>query len=230
MRQALVLTAILAGGCSAVLDFHECEADPDCAGRFDGGSGFCTTDHLCVGEIPEERLCTELLGASPADPNTIMVAGFFRLSGMAGDKDTEMADAARLAINEIAGTNQRKIGMVMCDIALDASAPTRSVEKAVAKYHIVGAVGPTTSGNTLAVAPLFVQYDLLLVTPSATSPAITNLADNNLIWRTCAPDDFQGTALAEFIPWDPKGLPAVTPRVNISYVSSAYGTGLNSSF
>jgi branched-chain amino acid transport system substrate-binding protein len=225
--RALVLACALATGCSAVVGFNECNTDDQCAGRFDAGAGFCTSDHLCVAEVPDERLCTEFLGAKPTDPGAVMIAGLFRLSGMAGDKDTEMADAARMAMMEIAGTNQRPLGMVLCDVALDDTAPLRSVQKAMAQYRIVGAVGPTTSGNTLAVWPEFVKNDALLVTPSATNPAISNLPDNNLVWRTCAPDDQQGDILAQFIPWNP---PTEMPRVNIAYVSSPYGMGLNASF
>ena len=69
------------------LNFDECNKDTDCAGhQVDGGSQFyCTSDHLCIGAIPDERLCADgLVGAKPGG-STVMVAGMFRLSGASGD-------------------------------------------------------------------------------------------------------------------------------------------------
>lgn len=232
--RALALVALLGSGCSAVLNFDECTTDDECSAKIDGGVGFCSSDHLCLSQVPEERLCTELIGADPNDPNTVMLGGLFRLSGMAGDKDTEMANAARMAMKEIIGTNQRQIGMVMCDVAIgggaDKTVADRSLIRAATKYHVVGAVGPTTSGNMLAVANSAVQYDVLLVTPSATSPAISGLPDNNLIWRTCASDALQGNILANYIPLMTGTPTPHASKVNTAYVDSAYGQGLNNAF
>jgi branched-chain amino acid transport system substrate-binding protein len=225
--RALALVALLGGGCSAVLNFDQCSQDQDCADKIDGGVGFCTSDHLCIGVAPDERVCNEFIGADHTNPNTVMVAGFFRLSGMAGDKDTEMASAARLAMKEIEDQGQRPIGMVLCDVALDDTAAARSVTKAIADYHIVGAVGPTTSGTLLKVFQQLVDGNVLVITPSATSPSITNLQDNDLIWRTCANDNVQGNTLASYIPWMP---PTTSSSVDIAYVSTPYGMGLNSAF
>jgi ABC-type branched-subunit amino acid transport system substrate-binding protein len=238
VRSAVAVTfafTFTISGCSAVVagHDHECQVDSDCAGRFDGGLAFCTSDNLCVAQVPEEQLCTELVpgGGDPNDPNTVMLGGFFRLSGMAGDKDTEMADAARMAMKEILETNQRQFGMVICDTAAgsDPSAPLRSLVKAVTTFHIVAAVGPTTSGNVVGIAPTVVTDNILIVSPSATSPAITGLADNSLVWRTCASDALQGGVLAGFIP-GMIGTPLHTPTVNTAFVDSVYGQGLNSAF
>jgi len=227
-------------GCSAVVASHdhECTVDSDCAGRFDGGVYHCTHDNLCVPEVPEDSLCTELVGADPADPNTVMIGGLFRLSGMSGDKDTEMANAARMAMSEIVQTNQRQLGMVICDIAAGSTDPAiapdptvaaRSFAKAVTKYHVVSTIGPTTSGSVFSVAPLVAMYNVLVVTPSATSPAISGMS--SLVWRTCASDALQGDVLAAFIPSmsGPTGSMHASV-VNTAYVDTAYGNGLNTSF
>jgi branched-chain amino acid transport system substrate-binding protein len=233
MRAHLALAAVAAlalaavPGCSAVLDFDECNRDEECAGRVDGGAGYCTSDHLCVAEIPSERLCTS--GTVPENPpaGATWIGGFFRLSGNSGDKDTEMANAARLAIEQLGVAMSRPIAMVLCDTAGGSDVAVRSVDKAVREHNIVALVGPTTSGSFLGVVPSLVQHGLLAVSPSATSPAITNVQDNGLAWRTCASDDLQATKLAQLLPLMTMSRPTT---VNVAYVNSAYGSGLNTAF
>lgn len=227
----LALTALLAcGGCSLVVSstFNDgCNVDQDCAGRVDGGMAWCTSDHLCVNALPEEKLCTgDIIGGSLGDPRTRVIAGLFRLSGSAGDKDTEMANAARLAVQEInanAGTDLQPIAMVFCDTAGDTTVAARSLEKAARVYHAMASVGPTTSGQTLKAVDTLTQHGVLMVSPSATSPAITSVGDNGLIWRTCASDNLQANNLS-MIP------PMTTLAVNVAYVDTPYGVGLKDAF
>lgn len=233
--------ALALAGCSLELDFHECNQDSDCAARVGGPDGglhgmgaYCTSDHICVADLPEERLCSSgTFGSMSPD---IWVAGLFRLSGASGDKDTEMAQAAELAMGDIAGIAQgRKIGMVLCDTAFGQAA--RSLEKAIKDYHVVGAVGPTTSGDMLtgasggpSSAEVAIANGILLVTPSATSPQITGLDDHGLIWRTAGSDNLQASTLAQLVP---PTIGMTTPRatvVDTAYVSTAYGTGLDTAF
>jgi ABC-type branched-subunit amino acid transport system substrate-binding protein len=214
-----------------VLNFNECNTDTDCAGRAPDGGGallFCTPDHFCVDGLPEQRLCMPPMGA-PIDGKTTVIAGLFRLSGPADSKDTAMADAAVLAMQEVAMYDQqRPIALVMCDTAGDSSNGVRALERAVSVYGAVAAVGPTTSSNVLAVAPIAAMANVLIVSPSATSPSISSLPERPFIWRTAASDTLQATVLA-------KQPPIVAPSppplfVNVAYVDTAYGVGLDEAF
>jgi branched-chain amino acid transport system substrate-binding protein len=219
--RALACIATLLAGCSVALSFDECTVDTDCA----GAPAYCTSDHLCVSEIPEERLCTELRGAPPGG-DTIMLAGLFRLSGSSDDKDTQMADAARLAADELMQLNPiRPIGLVLCDTAGASDTALRALEQAIKRYHIVASIGPTTSSHVLSIVDVAVKSDVLVMSPSATSPAITAVEDANLIWRTCASDNLQAVVLAGLVPtMDP------TIKVDVTSVETAYGTGLSKAF
>jgi branched-chain amino acid transport system substrate-binding protein len=220
-------------GCSLVVQsgFHECSSDNDCAGRVDGGSAYCTSDHFCVAQLPEERLCTNgTIGADPNGADTVVIAGMFRLSGDSADKDTEMANAATLAVQEInkyGGSDLRPLAMVLCDLQGDVSLASRSVEKAARAWHAVGSVGPTTSGEILNAVMAVKSSGLLVVSPSATSPAITGLDDNGLIWRTAASDNLQAITLATLPPLLTAGR---ATKVNVAYVDTPYGAGLNEAF
>jgi branched-chain amino acid transport system substrate-binding protein len=104
----------------------------------------------------------------------------------------------------------------------------RSLDAAVQKYGIVAVVGPTTSDDVLAIASDAVQKGVLIISPSATSPAISSLSDGSLIWRTCGSDSLQAATLAGLIPKMVAGRPTV---VSVAYADdSAYGTGLKTAF
>src|SRR5437762_3299504 len=106
--------------CSLVLKYKECQNDSDCA-RFASDAGvtqYCTSDHLCVAGVPDERLCSEVIGAQPdsAQYETVMLAALFRLSGSSSAKDKERLNGVRLAIEEVNNnSSNRKFGMVLCD-------------------------------------------------------------------------------------------------------------------
>jgi len=229
----LVAALLAGGGCSLALNFHECDVDDECAGR--GAGLYCTSDHFCAEGPP---LCAGGLYGAPPGNGTVMIAGLFRLSGASGDKDTEMAQAAQLAIEEIARNSQRPIGMVLCDTAGSSKQARQSLRKALFDYQIVGAVGPTTSGEVRGdkslpgiegegAADFAIANGLVLISPSATNPAIGDLDDNGLIWRTCASDNFQAVKLAALIPATTSGRATV---INTAYVKSTYGEGLDSAF
>lgn len=223
--------ALSATACSVVLDFKECNVDEDCAGRRrpEGPAMYCTSDNLCIEGVPYERLCADGELGAPSGPDTTMIAGIFRLTGDAGSKDTEMANAARLAMEEISQLGQRPIGMVLCDSGGDTDQALRALQKAIDRYHIVGAVGPTTSGEMLHVAQAAIDSGVVLISASATNPAIRDLADSGLIWRTAANDELQAQRLAEIIPLT-VGMPERSTIVNTAFAGTPYGRGLNNAF
>lgn len=59
-------------------------------------------------------------------------------------------------------------------------------------------VGPLFSSVLLGITDEIVDNNMLLISYSATSPEITNLDDNNLIWRTCPSDAYAGRQMAHF--------------------------------
>ncbi|MFO7940209.1 MAG: ABC transporter substrate-binding protein [Bacteroidales bacterium] len=59
-------------------------------------------------------------------------------------------------------------------------------------------VGPLFSSVLLGMAEEVIKNNMLLISYSATSPGITTLNDNDLIWRTCPSDAYSGRKMAEF--------------------------------
>jgi ABC-type branched-subunit amino acid transport system substrate-binding protein len=111
-------------------------------------------------------------------------------------------------------------------------------------------VGPTTSSDSLAAVTHLVasHYPTVLISPSATSPALTTVVDSldsgrpGLFWRTAPSDAFQGAKLAtDVIGQYPVadcgggmggggGDPAAVNKVAIIHIKDAYGSGLANVF
>jgi len=59
-------------------------------------------------------------------------------------------------------------------------------------------IGPTTSAVAVDMAELCIENNILMMTYSATVPEISNLEDEDLIWRTCPSDAFSGRIMAQY--------------------------------
>jgi len=108
----------------------------------------------------------------------------------------------------------------------------RAVERFV-EQGAVAAIGPRWSSIVLGDAPdhangaaqAAIEHDLIMVTGSATSAAITTLDDHDLVWRTVPSDDIQGEVGARYAYED-----AGARSAAILYRDDAWGTGLATTF
>jgi branched-chain amino acid transport system substrate-binding protein len=220
----LVIAIVAQTGCSLVLNFHECNQDSDCARiSVDGGpAGYCTSDHACVAGLPDERLCGEPHGA-PAGPGTVTFAGLARLDGPSSPKDEQRMNAVRLAADEVYQLRQLPIRLVLCNTSGDSAQAIRALQVAVSRFSAVAVIGPTDSPDLLALAASLRQTGTLAVTGAATAIAITNLVDDNLIWRTVPSDRLQAPVMASMVP-------ATATAIEVVYADTVYGNGLEQAF
>lgn len=122
------------------------------------------------------------------------------------------------------------VSMLSADTTcIDASAATNGADRLINSEGVVGIVGSMCSGATVAVANnVAVPAKVLMISPSSTSPAITSLDDNDLVYRTAPSDAYQGQMLAKLLA--SKGI----DEIAITYVNNDYGQGfanaLESSF
>lgn len=133
-----------------------------------------------------------------------------------------MFAAARLAINDLdaaGGVLGRPINVTFGD---DGTAVDKSV--AEAKQMISDGdeaiIGPSTSGATLQVIPIATKAGVIVFSPSATSAALSEVADHGMFFRTAPSDNLQAQALANII------LRTGAQRVFIVARNDSYGTGL----
>lgn len=225
MRAFVVVAAALtASSCSAVVGFHECDVDSDCMGQTpDKTPLYCSDDHMCVGAIPDYKLCKVSV---PTDGNipdgALVIGGLYRTSGANDVNDHTFRQAADLAANEFiaAGYN---VAHVVCDTAGDAGQAARAYNVVIDRFGAKIIVGPDTSDEVFEVAKEVKARGVPIVSPSASNPDIRGLDDDNLIWRTAASDNLQAKVLAT--------LPASASTLDIVYDSgSKYATGLKDAF
>jgi len=127
---------------------------------------------------------------------------------------------AKLAIDQVnaqGGSIELLKGDSTC---ADATAASNVADRMVNSENVSAIVGPMCSGATIAASNnAAIPGGVALISPSATSPALTELKDNDLVFRTAPSDAYQGVMMAEML--KAKGI----DKVAISYVNNDYGKG-----
>ena len=230
LGQVAAALAVLGGapvGCSLTLDFEdECKVEADCAVVGRGmrcDRGFCTKKDLLQVDGP----CDRVFGEDPrtaAEGSVIVIGTLLPKSGALGSYGQPMENGVELAVSEInqsGGVLGRKIGVVACDSGTDAAQGVLGARHLVDVAEVDAIVGAGASGVTIeAFTKVAKPGGVLMVTPSATSPAITNLPDDGLLWRTAPSDAIQGRAIAGHL------LESGARRVAVVNRDDAYGNGL----
>jgi branched-chain amino acid transport system substrate-binding protein len=104
---------------------------------------------------------------------------------------------------------------------VDASAASNGADRLINSEGVVGIVGGLCSGATIAASNnVAVPAGVPMITPASTSPAVTGLDDNDLVFRTTPSDAYQGEMLAKLL--TAKGI----DEIAITYVNNDYGKGL----
>jgi branched-chain amino acid transport system substrate-binding protein len=134
-------------------------------------------------------------------------------------------EGAKLAvsqINEQGGIlGGQTLVMVQGDsTCADATAAVNAADRMVNAEKVTALVGPLCSGETIAAAnSVAIPAGVVLVSPSATSPALSELDDNDLVFRTTPSDAYSGQVLAKLL--KEKG----HDNIAITYVNNDYGKG-----
>lgn len=141
-----------------------------------------------------------------------------------------MAAGAELAMAEVTASGKlmggAKVTPVRADsTCVDAGAATAAAERLITSDGVKGIMGADCSGVTGAVlANVAVPNGIVMISPSATSPALSAAEDNGLFFRTAPSDARQGQVLADVLM--EKGIKSVA----VTYTNNDYGKGLADSF
>jgi branched-chain amino acid transport system substrate-binding protein len=162
-----------------------------------------------------------LLIAAPAraDIAIALVAPITGQDAPSGEQMQRGAEAAVAAINDAGGVLGQKLKLTIKDDACD---PKQSVAiaNALGGEDVVAVIGPNCSGSAIPASRVYNEEGILMITPSATAPALTAQGFGN-VFRTCGRDDQQGAAVADFITKNYAG-----KKVAVVDDKTAYGKGL----
>jgi branched-chain amino acid transport system substrate-binding protein len=148
------------------------------------------------------------------------------ITGALSDLGPDMRDGALMAVDDI---NTANLGIhITADVKDDGTTDTSGDPGKFNDFVGEGdtaVVGPCCSGVTAAILNLAVQNQVVVASPSATSPALTLDRDNQgYFWRVAPSDAVQGKVDAKILQGD--GMHTAV----IIYVNNAYGSGLNKVF
>ncbi|MGJ8527381.1 ABC transporter substrate-binding protein [Maritalea sp.] len=100
-----------------------------------------------------------------------------------------------------------------------------AAQKLVNIENVPVVMGALMSGTTIAAAEaVFIPSGVVQLSPTATSPAMTNLVDNDLVYRIVPSDNYQGEILAKMV------LGEGIKKVAVTYVNNDYGVGIGQTF
>lgn len=160
---------------------------------------------------------------APVLPEEIKIGCVMSMTGALAAMGVGLRDGAQLAVKEInaaGGIAGKKITLLVEDDATDPATSLLAIKKLVEVQGVKVIVGPMISGAVMAAGPYAAERGVLLVSPSATSPKITEQPWTQWAFRTCPSDTFQGAAAAKII--IDKGL----KKVAILVMDNAYGVGI----
>lgn len=254
-RPCIVALLAFAASCTlGSIDESRCESDSECRLAFGVGS-MCGGAGLCAPAPPHPR-CSRRADQPPgtATPGTVPDDYFRRLDDysdafvFATIVDATIAthraraNSVILAVEEIndaGGFDGREVVVVLCtnevDSALD---PLDQEEATVVVSHylsdtlgVPAIVGPPSSTATQEAFEALEGRDVMIISPSATSPSLTELepvpaSDETpgLLWRTVPRDITQGRVIAQDM------LDRGIGNVSVVSEQGPYGDGLSAVF
>ncbi|QHQ35884.1 ABC transporter substrate-binding protein [Algicella marina] len=173
---------------------------------------------------------TTLAGAALADGHAVKVGVILGFTGPIESLTPQMADSAEMAFKEISDSGLLLDGKVIETVradstCVDAAAASAAAERLITSEGVVAIMGADCSGVTTAIANnVAIPNGVVMVSPSATSPALSTIEDNDLFFRTAPSDARQGDVLANIV------MDQGIETVAVTYTNNDYGKGLSDSF
>lgn len=149
-------------------------------------------------------------------------------SGPLAEFGPEIQTGVELAIkqiNDAGGVNGLAVTLVTGDTSLDSTQAIEEARRLVEIENVAAIVGPLASTITIAVAESVTgDAEVPTISPSATSPAVTDAEDGGYLLRSTVSDAAQGVVLADLA--KDEGF----DDVGVLFINDAYGQGLADAF
>lgn len=157
-------------------------------------------------------------GAQP-----IKIGALFSLTGGLAPYGPPIVNGAKLAveqINKAGGIFGRKLKLIIRDTATSPAVGRDAASKLINLDRVVAIIGALSSGVTVASSSITIPGGILLISPASTSPMLTNLEDNDFVFRTVVSDAMQGVVQGKL------ALDLGYKTASVIYVNNPYGKGL----
>ena len=166
------------------------------------------------------------LMASAASAEDVKIGILIGFTGPIESLTGHMANAAEMAMAEANASGKAANGMVFVPVRADstcgdAAAATTAAERLVTADGVKGIMGADCSGATGAVLQNVARPNgIAMVSPSATSPALSTAEDDGLFFRTAPSDAREGEVMADIL------MEHGVKSIALTYTNNDYGKGL----
>ena len=154
-----------------------------------------------------------------ADAVIGLIGPFTGKSATFGEQMKRGGQQAIADINAGGGINGEKIVLHMADDACDPKQAVSAANQAVSDGTKF-VVGHYCSGSALPASKIYMDENMVLVTPAATNPRLTDDA-KDVIFRVCGRDDRQGSVVGHYLVQHFQD-----KKIALAQDQSAYGRGL----
>ncbi|NUB43310.1 ABC transporter substrate-binding protein [Fertoebacter nigrum] len=168
-----------------------------------------------------------VLLASTAGAEEIKLGILIGFTGPIESLTADMAAAAEFAMKEVNDSGLLLDGSTLVPVradstCIDSAAATAAAERLITSDGVLGIVGGDCSGVTGAVLQNVARPNgIVMISPSATSPALSSAEDDGLFFRTAPSDAREGEVMADILM--EKGVKSIA----LTYTNSDYGKGLS---
>jgi len=168
-----------------------------------------------------------LMLAAPALAEDVKIGVILGYTGPIESLTPDMAMGAELAMSEVndagnfMGGGKTLVSVRADSTCIDSAAATAAAERLITADKVAALVGADCSGVTTAILQnVAMANGIVMVSPSATSPALSTIEDNDLFFRTAPSDARQGEVVAEVL--IDKGYTTAA----MTFTNNDYGKGL----
>ncbi|MBS3765092.1 ABC transporter substrate-binding protein [Candidatus Bipolaricaulota bacterium] len=159
-----------------------------------------------------------------AQEDKIKIGSLMAMSGALASYGPPINNGVELAakhLNEAGGILGGEVDIVTRDSKTDPTSGVDAAKKLVDVDGVSAFVGALSSGVTLPVAEsVSVPEEIVQISPSATTPQLTNLEDDDYVFRTVPSDALQGVIIGQL------ALDLDYEKLSMIYVNNDYGKGL----
>jgi branched-chain amino acid transport system substrate-binding protein len=162
----------------------------------------------------------------PDQPDTVTIGAILPLTGSAAPYGKNARRGIELALEEInanGGVNGKKVKVLYEDSKTEPKEAVSALRKLHSSSGVKFIIGDINSTGVLAMAPIAVRERILLLSPGASNPKISDAGD--YIFRNWHSDALEGQVDADHaystLGWR---------EAAVLYVNAAYGAGLAETF
>jgi branched-chain amino acid transport system substrate-binding protein len=170
-------------------------------------------------------LSTALVTDAARAQDEVKLGALMDVTGPIANFMPALLAAQQLAVDEVNANGGvlggKKLRLVIVDTQGTEQGAVDAARKLVSVENVPIIVGPLLSGTVIpAAGSVTIAAGVPLIAPTATSPAITTMPKNDMLFRIVPSDTYQGKVLAKMV------LDKGFKTVALSYANNDYGVGI----